>query len=295
MALETFAQYLVSGVAIGGIYALVAIGFNIVYNTTGVINFAQGEFVVLGALTAVSLHTVMPLPLAIVLAVGLTMLLGAAVEVLFIRWIRRPTVLRVIVITIGASILLREAALHIWGYQVRSLPPFTGGETDAVGILGARVTPQKLWVLGCCAVTVAALGLFFRFTLLGQAMRACAANRAAATLCGIPARNLVTFSFMLAAGLGALAGCVLSPVTATKYDMGGPLAIRGFTVAILGGLGSSAAAVGAGILLGVVEAFSTHYLPEAYKNAIVVGLLLAVLFVRPRGLFAGRSAALKEF
>ena len=127
-------------------------------------------------------------------------------------------------------------------------------------------------------------------------MRACAANRTAAQLCGISTRNMVTLSFMLSAGIGALAGCVMSPITYTQYDSGTSLAIKGFTVAILGGLGNSGAAVAAGLLLGVIEAFSVSVVPLAFQDAIAIAILLLILFVRPHGLFGSSEAArLKDF
>lgn len=296
MSPELFVQYVFAGLTYGIIYAIVAIGFNIIYNTTGIINFAQGEFVMLGGMLAVSFQKTLPLPLAIVMAVLITMAVGALIEIVFIRWLDRPSVLRMIIITIGISILSREAALHIWGESVRSLPYFVGNEISAVAILGARVSPQVLWVMGVCTVMVVALSLFFRYTLTGQKMQACAANRRAATLCGINARNMVTLSFMLSAGIGALAGCVMSPITYTSYDIGPDLAIKGFTVAIMGGLGNSMAAVAAGLLLGLIEAFSISVLPLAFKDAIAIGILLLILFARPHGLFGRKDAAgLKEF
>ena len=127
-------------------------------------------------------------------------------------------------------------------------------------------------------------------------MRACAANRRAATLCGINTKNMVTLSFVLSAGIGAVAGCVMSPITYSEYDMGPGLAIKGFTVAILGGLGNSIAAVAAGLLLGIIEAFSISVLPLAFKDAIAITMLLLILFVRPHGIFGSSEASsLKEF
>ncbi|HET98027.1 MAG TPA: branched-chain amino acid ABC transporter permease [Desulfurivibrio alkaliphilus] len=296
MTAELFIQYLFAGVTYGIIYAIVAIGFNIIYNTTGIINFAQGEFVMLGGMIAITLNALLPLPLAIAGAVLLTMLVGAMVEMTFIRWLKSPSVLRMIIITIGVSILIREVALHIWGEGVRSLPYFVGNEISTVNILGARISPQVLWVIGVCSVIVIALSLFFRYTMQGQKMRACAANRTAATLCGINPKNMVTLSFMLSAGIGALAGCVMSPITYTEYDSGTGLAIKGFTVAILGGLGNSMAAVAAGLLLGLLEAFSVSIVPLAYQDVIALSILLLILFVRPHGLFGRKDAAgLKEF
>ena len=296
MTAELFTQYLFAGVTYGIIYAVVAIGFNIIYNTTGIINFAQGEFVMLGGMIAVSLNAFLPLPLAILFSVLITMLCGGLVEMLFIRWLHHPSVLRMIIITIGISILIREAALHIWGESVRSLPYFVGNEISSVSIFGARISPQVLWVIAVCAVIVALLTFFFKATSLGREMRACSANAVAATLCGISTRNLVTFSFMLSAGIGAVAGCVMSPITYTQYDMGPNLAIKGFTVAILGGLGNSVAAVLAGLLLGIIEAFSVSVLPLAFQDVIATAILLLILFVRPHGLFGSAAAArLTEF
>ncbi|ADH84817.1 branched-chain amino acid ABC transporter permease [Desulfurivibrio alkaliphilus] len=296
MTVELFIQYFFAGITYGIIYAIVAIGFNIIYNTTGIINFAQGEFVMLGGMISISLNAFFPLPLAIAGAVLITMMVGALVEVSFIRWLKSPSVIRMIIITIGVSILIREIALHIWGESVRALPYFLGDEITTIQILGARISPQVLWIIGVCTIIVIALSLFFRYTMHGQMMRACAANRTAATLCGISAKNMVTFSFMLSAGIGALAGAVMSPVTYTEYDIGTGLAIKGFTVAILGGLGNSMAAVAAGLLLGLLEAFSVTVVPLAYQDVIAITILLLIIFIRPHGLFGRKDAAgLKEF
>ena len=277
-------------------YAIIAIGFNIIYNTTGIINFAQGEFLILGGMIGISLSSFLPLPVAIAAAVIVTMGVGALIDFLFIRWLKRPSVLRLIIITIGVSILIREGMLHVWDEKVRTLRHFTGTEISSIKILGAYISPQVLWVLGISAVIVVALSLFFRLTLVGRAMRACSDNRTAARLCGIRASRMVTFSFMLSAAIGALAGCAISPLTQTQYNMGASLAIKGFTVAILGGLGNSTAAVIAGLVLGLLEAFSIAVLPLAYIDAVSIAMLLIILFFRPSGLFGNReTSALKEF
>jgi len=291
MNLAQIVQYGLSGITVGSVYAIVAIGFNIIYNATGIINFAQGEFVIVGAMMAISLSHIVPLPVAVVLAVLATTLLGGLLELVFIRRARDASVLRLIVITIGLSIVMREAMKHVWDDKVRCLPYFTGTEVSTVSILGAHVSPQVLWVLGTSAVVVAGLTLFFRFTQTGRAMRACADDRMAACLCGINSRWMVTLSFMLSAGIGALAGCVISPVAQTQYDMGAPLAIKGFTVAVLGGLGNSLAAVAAGLLLGLLETFMVSQFPVAYKDAVSIVVLLLVLVLRPSGLFGRREAS----
>jgi branched-chain amino acid transport system permease protein len=289
MNLAQVVQYALSGITVGSIYAIVAVGFNIIYNTTGIINFAQGEFLIVGALTAISLARFVPLPLAIAGAVLVTTALGGLIELVFIRRVKNASVLQLIVVTIGLSILLRDAMLHVWDEKPHSLPYFTGTAVSTITILGAHISLQILWVLGVSAVIVAALTLFFRFTTVGRAMRACADDRTAARLCGVNDRRMVTLSFMLSAGIGALAGCVISPVTQTQYDMGAPLAIKGFTVAILGGLGNSMAAVAAGLFLGLLESFTVSQLASAYKEVVAIVVLLLILVFRPSGLFARRE------
>jgi branched-chain amino acid transport system permease protein len=285
-------QYLLAGVTTGSIYAVVGIGFNIIYNSTGIINFAQGEFLMLGGMISVSLSHVLPLAAAIAAAVVITGLVGVLLQVVFISWLRSPSVLRMIIITIGLSILVREASLHLWDEKVRALPFWSGDETSSLAVLGARISPQVLWVLGVCGLMVAALTLFFRYTLTGRAMRACASNATAARLCGIRTSMLVTLSFFIAAAMGALAGCVISPLTQTQYDMGTSLAIKGFTCAVLGGPGNVTAAVAAGILIGVLESASISVLPLAYKDVVALAIMLAILFFRPQGLFGGSRASL---
>jgi branched-chain amino acid transport system permease protein len=216
----------------------------------------------------------------------ITTMLGGLIEIVFLRSVKNGTALRLIVVTIGLSIVIREAMLHIWDEKARSLPYFTGSAVSTVSLLGAHISPQVLWVLGVSVVIVVVLTLFFRFTLTGWAMRACADDRMAACLCGINDRWMATLSFMLSAGIGALAGCVISPVTQAQYDMGAPLAIKGFTVAILGGLGNSMGAVAAGLLLGVLESLVVSQLPAAYTEVVSIVVLLLVLILRPSGLFA---------
>ena len=278
-------QYLLSGITKGSIYAVVAIGFNLIYSATGILNFAQGEFVMLGGMVAVTLLHFAPLPVAVTGAVVIVALGGCLLEILFFRRLRNHSVLHLIIITIGLSIVIQEAALHLWDEKVRSLPYFTGNEVSSIRFFGAAISPQVLWVLGAVAVAVILLHGFLRYTLPGRAMRACSSNPDAAMLAGINLRNMRTLSFGLSAALGALAGCVISPITMTQYEMGGPLAIKGFAAAILGGLGNPMAAVAGGLLVGVIEAASVSQLPAAYNDVTVFAVLLLMLFLRPNGLF----------
>jgi branched-chain amino acid transport system permease protein len=287
-------QYLLSGITKGGIYAVVAIGFNLIYSATGVLNFAQGEFVMLGGMVGVSLARYVPMPVAVAGAVAAVALLGCLLELALFRRLRGHSILHLIIITIGLSILLQEAALHVWDEKVRSLPYFTGTEVSSLRILGAAISPQVLWVLGTVAVAVAGLQVFLKFTLAGRAMRACSSNAEAAMLAGINMRNMRTLSFGLSAGLGALAGCVISPITMTHYEMGAPLAIKGFAAAILGGLGNPTGAVLGGLLVGVIESASVSRLPAAYNDVTAFAILLLVLFARPGGLLGAPAGSVRE-
>ena len=289
-------QYLLSGVTKGSIYAIVAIGFNLIYSATGVLNFAQGEFVMLGGMIAVTLTAFLPLPVAIACAVIIVALIGCALEILFFRKLRRHSILHMIIITMGLSIVIQEAALHVWDEKVRSLPYFTGNEISSVHLFGAAISPQVIWVLGTAVVSVVFLHGFLRYTLQGRAMRACSSNPEAAALAGINISNMRTLSFGLSAALGGLAGCVISPITMTHYEMGAPLAIKGFAAAILGGFGNPMAAVVGGLFVGIVEAFSVSKMPAAYSDVVAFAILLLVLFVRPHGLFGEPTAeSLREF
>jgi len=286
---ELALQYLFSGVTKGSIYAVVAIGFNLIYNATGVLNFAQGEFVMLGGMVAITLAHFVPLPTAVVGAVLIVAVFGCLLEIVLFRKLRRHSILHMIIITIGLSILIQEAALHIWDEKPHSLPYFTGSSVSSVKFFGAAMSPQVVWVLGTMAVMVALLQVFLHHTLRGRAMRACSSNPDAAMLSGINLWNMRTLSFALSAGIGALAGAVTSPITASKYDMGSALAIKGFVAAIVGGLGNPMGAVVGGLLVGILEAYSVPLFGAAYQDATALLVLLVILFVRPRGLF-GSSA-----
>jgi len=283
-------QYLLSGITKGSIYAVVAIGFNLIYSATGIINFAQGEFLMLGGMVAVTLAVYVPLPVAVTGAVAIVALVGCLLELTFFRRLRRHSVLHLVIITMGLAIVIQEAALHIWDEKVRSLPYFTGNEVSSIRFLGAAISPQVLWVLGTVGLVVLGLHFFLRHTLQGRAMRACSSNPEAAMLAGINIPNMRTLSFGLSAALGALAGCVISPMTMTHYEMGAPLAIKGFAAAILGGLGNPMAAVAGGLLVGLLEAASVSRLPAVYNDVAAFAILLLVIFVRPQGLFGAPAA-----
>ncbi|MCD6681884.1 MAG: branched-chain amino acid ABC transporter permease [Burkholderiaceae bacterium] len=276
-------QFLASGLTAGSIYALVALGFSIIFNASRVINFAQGEFVMIGGMSAVSLvATGMPMPVAILGAVAIAAIVGLALERLAVGRAKNADIVTLIIITIGASIFLRGVAQLVWDKNIHALAPLSGD--TPISFLGATIVPQSLWVLGATVAVVIALSWFFRRTVLGKAMLATSYNPLAAQLVGIDIKKVLFASFGLAAGLGALAGVLIAPITFTSYEVGIMLGLKGFAAAILGGLGSFPGAIVGGLLLGLLESLGAGYISSAYKDVLAFVLILVVLFFRPDGI-----------
>lgn len=277
-------HFFVSGITNGSIYALIALGYCLVQNATGLVNFAQGEFVMLGALITISLISVAHLPpaLAFLGAIALVALIGIALEGGPLRHSRNRDILTLVMITVGASITFRGAGTLIWGKNSRTLAPL-GGE-DPLLFFKMAILPQSLWILGLSIAVLGLLYLFFHRTLLGKAMRAAADNPFGAQLLGISVRRVVALAFALSGALGALAGILVAPITSMSPEAGLMLGLKGFAAAILGGYGSTPGAVVGGLLLGVMESFSAGFVSSAYKDAVAFLVLLAILFLRPAGL-----------
>lgn len=275
-------QYVASGLVVGAIYGLVAIGFTAVYNVTGIVNFAQGEFSMLGALGAIALVSAgTPLAAAVVLAALAVGLLGVVIERLAIRP-AGTDVLRGIIITIGVGVTLQGVAVLVWGTDAHPLRAFSGEKP--IDLAGVTVPPQSLWVVGTAAALMAGLYLFFARTYLGKAFRACAINAFAASLMGIPTAAMRAMSFFVSGLVGAIAGIIIAPIALMQYDSGIFLGIKGFVACIIGGFGNPIGAALGGLLLGLLEALASGYLSSGYKNAIAFVVLLGFLFARPGGI-----------
>lgn len=274
---------------VGSIYALTAIGFTIIYNCTQVVNFAQGEFVMLGAMIAAVLVTSahLSLPLAVVAAVLISGIVGWIVAMALLRPLKSGSTVTLIIITVGASILFRGVAMMLWGKDPLPLPAFSGDHT--VRIAGAALQVQSLWVFAATTVLVVLLLLFYRYTLLGRAMRACASCKSGAKLVGININRMTILSFMLGGAVGAVGGAVVAPMTMAQYDMGTMLGLKGFCAAILGGLGNFSGGIVAGLTLGILESMGAGFINSGYKDAIAFVILLVILFARPQGVFGGRK------
>ena len=290
MSADQFLQYLVSGLTQGSIYALVGLGFTVIYAVTRIINFAQGEFVMLGGMLSFTLACSAGIPLvpALLLSVLIAAAVGAIMYLLAIRTARKASVISLIIITIGAAIFIRGIAGVLWGVDYVRPPFFTGDES--ISFLGAYIHPQALWIIGTTLVVTILLHLFLSHTMVGKALKACAINPRASGLVGINTRAMALIAFAIAAALGGIGGVVMAPLTLTSYNVGVMLGLKGFVAASIGGFKSPVAAVIGGLMLGIVESLAVGLdwgpFTSAYKDVIALVVLLLILLIR-----SGRLAA----
>jgi branched-chain amino acid transport system permease protein len=279
-------QYILSGLSTGAIYALIGLGFSIIYSSTTIINFAQGEFVMLGGMLTVFLYAVLHLmlPLAITLAVVFTTAIGILFEHLAIRPLKTSEPINMIIVTIGGSIFMRGVAMLVWGRDTHALPMFSGDTPITVG--HATILPQNIWIFVVVAAVLSVNRLFFHHSIIGKAMRACSFNQRASSLVGIDVKHMVLFSFALSAAMGSVAGIIIAPLTMTSYDVGIMLGLKGFCAAIVGGMSTGAGTVMGGLIVGVLESLGAGLISSGYKDAIAFIILLLILFIRPQGLFS---------
>jgi branched-chain amino acid transport system permease protein len=284
-----FLQFLFSGLTTGAVYALVGVGFNIIYNATSIINLAQGEFVVIGGLMMWFFSESLKLPflLSVVLTLLSAGLVGLLMERLTIRPLRNADLLLMIMVTIAVSILLRGVLMFKFGKDPYTYSPFTSGEP--VTVYGAIIQQQTLWVIGITGLCITFLFVFFNMTIVGKAMRACAVDPNAAKLVGINVSRMVMISFVLSAMVGALGGIAITPISLMEYDKGPMLAVKGFCAAIMGGLGRNRGAVIGGFAIGILESMTAGYVHSGLKDAVALVILLSILFFRPAGIFGSKA------
>ncbi|BCO10734.1 branched-chain amino acid ABC transporter permease [Desulfolithobacter dissulfuricans] len=277
-------QFIFSGLTSGAIYSLIALGFCVVHNTMGIVNFVQVDFVTLGGMFLFTgLFTLgLPMPAAVLFATASVTGVAMLVERIGIRPSRSDHHLVLIFLTIGISIILRGIIKLVWGKNRMAVPPLSG-ETP-LHFFGATIMPQALWILALTTVAIGLLVLLFRRTRIGLAMRGVASNERAAAAVGLHIGQVKMFSFGLAGALGGLAGVLVTPITTLNYDVGVLLGLKGFAGAILGGFGSFPGAIVGGLGLGLLESLTAGYLSSAYKDVVAFIVLLLVLFIRPRGL-----------
>jgi len=287
--LTVFLQFFFSGLTIGAVYALVGIGFNITYNATSIINLAQGEFVVIGGLMMWFFSESLKLPffVSVALTIITAGIVGFLMERLTIKPLKNPDLLLMIMITIAVSIVLRGILMFFFGKDPYVYPSFTEGEP--LSIYGAIIQQQTLWVIGITGFCIILLFFFFKKTIIGKAMLACAVNPTAAKLVGINVSRMVMLSFVLSAIVGAIGGMAITPISLMEYDKGPMLAVKGFCAAIMGGLGSNRGAVLGGFIIGILESMTAGYIHSGLKDAVALIILLMILFYKPAGLFVSKA------
>ncbi len=284
MSSAQFVQYLVAGITSGSVYALVGLGFTIIYAVTKIINFAQGEFVMLGGLLSFTLiHSAgIPLVPALILSILIAAAVGAAMYLLAIRPAKKASVVSLIIITIGAAIFIRGIAGQELTKDFVITPSFSGEQS--ISFLGAHIDPQALWIIGIMVAVTIIVHLFLTYTMVGKALKACAINPVASSLVGVNPKTMALIAFVMAAALGAIGGVVLAPLTPMSYQSGIMLGLKGFVAAAIGGFKSPVAAVFGGLLLGIVENFvvAANWGPftSSYKDAVALVVLLLILLVR---------------
>jgi branched-chain amino acid transport system permease protein len=284
MSLANLLQLLASGFTIGAVYGLVALGFVTIYRCSGIVNFAQGEFVMLGGLfTAYLLKSMsLPYPLAAALAVVAVGLIGVLTYQLVIVPLGQAVIISLVMATLGVSMFLQNSALLSFGGYPLYLPSFSGDVPVHFGKVA--VMSQSLWILLMTVVLLVLLYLLSQRTVFGKSMTATATDRLAANLVGISTQAMIRWSFVISAMVGAIAGIFVGPIVPMSFGVGAMFGLKGFVAAALGGWGKSTGAVVGGLSLGVVEALSAGFLPSGYKDAVSFVVLLLILYYRPSGI-----------
>jgi branched-chain amino acid transport system permease protein len=279
----TLVHVVVSGLATGSIYALMALSLVIIYNATRTLNFAQGEMLMVSTFIGWAAHRVFGLPLLLTLVVAVVAagLMAWLLERIVIRRSIGATHWDVLIITLGLSLVLRAAAGVVWTHDEFPFPSFFGTQPIALGAV--RLTPVSVGIIAASLALMAGPYALFTWTRLGRAMRAVAQNQRAARLMGISVERVYSRAWVLAAMVGAVAGVLVAPVIFLSSKMG-LIVINGFTAAVIGGFGSMPGAVVGGMLLGVIENLAPLYLPSGIRYSVPFLVLIAILLVRPAGL-----------
>lgn len=276
-------QIFFSGLNLGCIYTALGLGFFVIYSVTRVLNLAQGEFVMLGGMLTVSFYTMgIPLFPSVLLAVVITALAGAGLYRFIIYPARKSSGVTKVFLTLGFAFIIEGIALRVWGWEFRSLPTFF--DSPSIQLWEATIFGQTPWVIGATLLMVVGLFLFFGHTIQGKALRACANEPLGARMMGISIERMALFSFILAAGLGAVVGALITPLTMTSYSIGLPLTAKGVLAAFVGGITRAEGVILGGLIFGMIEAITAGLIPGGYHNVIALAILALIFFIRHRGL-----------
>jgi branched-chain amino acid transport system permease protein len=289
MPLSSLLQFLFSGLTSGAVYAFVALAFSVTFTGSGIVNFAQGQFVMIGGMVAASLYAAfdLPVPLAMLLGVAAAAASGFVMGTVFILPMLALGEFTLILITLGVGILIEALAVVQWGSEPLSLPSLLNA--DAFLIFGASLTVDAVIIIVMIFVTLAGFELFARYTRWGRAMRATSIDPTVAASLGVNVSLAIVLAFVFSATFGGLAGVLLTPLISTGAQTGLLMTLKGFTAAVLGGIASPAGSVAGGFLLGLIEAMSTGYISSTYANAIGLTMLILLLMVRPEGLLTRKT------
>jgi branched-chain amino acid transport system permease protein len=281
---EILTSQVVSGLATGCVYALIALGFVLIFKATDVVNFAQGEFVMVSGFMSYTLLIGLGLPYALVLVATIVLsgFMGMVLERVVVRPIMDAPIFSIVIATIGASIVLRSSAGIVYGYDVLPLPTIFSKDPIRLGVL--QFTAMDVGVIGCSLAIMMALYLFFRLTKTGMAMRATAQSQTAARLMGVSVKRIFSLTWAISAAIGGVAGVLIAPIIYLDPNLGF-IGVKAFAGAILGGFGSIPGAILGGMLLGVIENLSGYFFNAGIKQVSTYILLILVLVVRPAGLF----------
>ena len=290
MDVYTNLQMLAAGLAMGSIYALVALGFVLIFNAVGVVNFAQGEFVMVPAFVAVWLIEILkiPFPLTYVITILFMGVFGIVFQRIAYYPLRNRTYLPVVICTIGVGIFLKNGAQVLFGAEpllmARPTPP------DVLNLGGVFVDPQYIVIIVCMVALLVLQYFFFEKTTLGKKMQATAQDKDMARLLGIRVGTMIAITVAYSSILGAVAGILVGPIFYVTKEMGGMLGLKAFCSTIIGGFGNVRGAIVGGIFLGVVEVFASFYISSGYRDAFAFVILIFVLLIRPQGFFGEKIA-----
>jgi len=283
-------QLLVTGVTLGSIYSLIALGYVTIYRTSRIVNMAQGAFVMFGAFFTYSFLSEIGLPywLSAIFGIVVVVIIAVVMYLLVLRPLIKISLVSIILATMALSILFENFSLLRWGGYGKSVPAFTGDKALFIGKVA--VFPQSLWVIGLMVLVLVGLYVLTNRTRVGKQMTATANDPGAASLSGVSTGRMIILAFVISAAIGALGGIAITPINSTNYLSGGIFALSGFVAAILGGWGSSSGAVVGGLALGIIESLVTGVLPTGYQDAVAYALLILLLYFRPSGLLGVPSS-----
>jgi len=287
-------QLLVTGIATGSVYALIALGYVTIYRTSRIVNLAQGAFVMFGAFFTFSFLTELGLPywLSAILGLLCVVILSLVMYLLVLKPLVKISLVSIILATIGLSLLFENLALVKWGGYPQYVPAFTGDEVVRIG--GVAISRQSFWVIGLMVVVLVLLWALTNYTRVGKQMKATAADPGAASLSGVATGRMILLAFAISALIGALGGIAVNPIAGTMNVSGGVYALWGFVAAVLGGWGSTAGAVVGGLALGLIQQLSLGFVPAGSEDAIAYAVLILFLYFRPTGILGIPSSEGEE-